>query len=127
MSQQSFTSDVFLDHGLISSEPCAGRSHGDGCQKIACQLLKSGCDAPEMLELIEVALDKVSLAIDPPIDAALDELAARRWNVYLGAAGPDQLEQGIGIIAAVGTTDSAGRRSKLAAKPVMLGRLFRRS
>jgi hypothetical protein len=76
-----------------------------------------------MLELIEVALDKVSLAIDPPIDAALDELAARRWNVYLGAA----VEQGIGIIAAVGTIDSAGRRSKLAAMPVMPWRLLRRS
>lgn len=55
-----------------------------------------------MLELAEEALDEIALAIDAPVDRAVDEALTGRGDVSLGAAGPDQFQQGIGVVAAIG-------------------------
>lgn len=62
-----------------------------------------------MLEFVEVAFDQIALAVDAPADAALNEPAPRRGNVRLGAAGPDQLEQRIRVIAAIGDDMAASQ------------------
>ena len=55
-----------------------------------------------MLEVAEEALDQVSLTIDASIDGSVDDPLAGRGDVRLGASGPDQVEQGISVVAAVG-------------------------
>ena len=54
-----------------------------------------------MLELIEVALDQVSLAVDATIDAAQDEAVPLRGDMRLGASSLDEIEQRTRIVAAV--------------------------
>lgn len=60
-----------------------------------------------MLELVEVALDQVSLTVDAAADAALYPPAPRRGNVRLGSAGSNEFEQCVGIVAAVGNDMAA--------------------
>lgn len=64
---------MHLGPGLISPEPEACRNKINGRKEAAGQLLEARCDASEMLELVEVALDEVALAIDAPRNAALDQ------------------------------------------------------
>ena len=65
-----------LGSGLISTDPEPDGSEGDGGQEVACELVEAGGDAPEMLELAEEALDEVALAVDAPVDGAMNEPAA---------------------------------------------------
>lgn len=55
-----------------------------------------------MLEFVEEALDEVSLPVDASIDRAVNQALACRGDVSLGSCGSDQLEQGVGVVAAVG-------------------------
>lgn len=55
-----------------------------------------------MLELAEEAFDQITLAVNAPIDGTVHKALAGRGDVGLGAAGSDQVEQSIGIIAPVG-------------------------
>jgi hypothetical protein len=53
------------------------------------------------LSFAEEALDQVALSIDAAIDGSTDEALAGRGDVRLGSGGPDELEQGIGSVAAI--------------------------
>ena len=55
-----------------------------------------------MLELVEEPLDQIALPINAPIDCTMHQALSGRGNMCLGTAGPDQIEQSIGIIATVG-------------------------
>jgi hypothetical protein len=55
-----------------------------------------------VLELAEEALDEITLPVDASIDGSADEPLAGRRDVGLGAGRPDQLKQGVGIVASVG-------------------------
>jgi len=55
-----------------------------------------------VLELAEEALDQVALAIDSPVYGTMYQALAGRRNMGLGATGSDQVEQCVGVIAAVG-------------------------
>jgi hypothetical protein len=55
-----------------------------------------------VLELAEEALDEIALAIDAAVDRAVHETLAGRGDVGPGAPGSYQIEQGIGVVAAVG-------------------------
>lgn len=48
-----------------------------------------------MLELAEEVLDQIALAIDAPVDGAMDQPLAGRRDMGLGAALADQIEQRI--------------------------------
>ena len=76
-----------------------------------------------MLELAEESLDKVSLAVDAPIYGTVYEPLAGRGYVGFGAAGPDQVEECIGVIAAVGddmAAFEAGEQERCSAQIVVL-------
>jgi hypothetical protein len=60
-----------------------------------------------VLEFAEEALDQIALAINAPVDGAVDEALAGGWDVSLCPAGSDEFEQCIGIIAAVGNNMTA--------------------
>lgn len=55
-----------------------------------------------MLEFVEEALDEIALTVDAAVDRAMDKPLAGRGDVGLGASGPDQVEQAVGVIAAIG-------------------------
>ena len=65
-----------------------------------------------MLEFVEVAFDQIALAIEAAVDASLDQAASRRRDMGLGAARPDQLEQRVGIVAAIGNNMRQFRPAK---------------
>ncbi len=54
-----------------------------------------------MLELAEEALDEIALTIDAFVDGAVDKTLAGGRNMGLGAAGPDQVEQCVGVVASI--------------------------
>ena len=60
-----------------------------------------------MLQLVEEALDEIALSIDLPIDRAVHQAIPGGWDLGLGAAGTDQSEQSVGVIAAIGNNVSA--------------------
>ncbi len=97
-----YSPDARLGPGLISPGPQARRGESHGGEEVAGELVEARSNAPEMLELVEVALDEVALAVDAPADRAMDAALAGRRNVGLGAAPADEIEQGVGVIAAVG-------------------------
>ena len=55
-----------------------------------------------MLELAEEALDQIALAVDASVNRAMHETLAGGGDMGFGAAGPDQVEQRIGVITSVG-------------------------
>jgi hypothetical protein len=76
-----------------------------------------------VLELAEEALDEIALAVDTPVDGAMHETLAGRRDVGFGAAGSDQVEQRIGVIAAIGddvTAFEAGKQEWCSAQVVVL-------
>ena len=55
-----------------------------------------------MLELAKVAFDDVALAVESWIDGALDLAVALGRDVGVAAAGADEIDNGLGVVAAVG-------------------------
>jgi hypothetical protein len=55
-----------------------------------------------VLELAEEALDEIALAIDAPVYRTVYQALAGRRDMGFGAAGSDQIEQCVGVIASVG-------------------------
>ena len=92
------------------SDPESDGSECDCGEEVSCELVVSGGDGSEVLELVEEALDEVALAVDVGIDGALDLAVALGWDVRGGAVGRDKLEDGAGIVAAVG--DGVARRGE---------------
>ena len=91
-----------LGRGLISSGPKSGRCECDGRKEVARQFVKARGDPPEVLELAEEALHEIALAVDAPIYRTLNHALAGRGYVGFGPVGSDQIEQGVGVIAAIG-------------------------
>ena len=50
-------------------------------RKFLAELVVARCDAPEVLELVEEALDQVALPVEFAIDGALDLAVALGWDV----------------------------------------------
>jgi hypothetical protein len=65
-----------------------------------------------VLELAEEAFDEIALAVNAPVDRAVHKALAGRGYVGFGAAGSDQVEQRIGVVATVGDDVSAFEASK---------------
>ena len=65
-----------------------------------------------MLELVEEAFDEVALAIDAPVNRAMDQPLSGRRNVGSRAARPDQFEERVGVVAAVGNDMAALQTGK---------------
>ena len=97
-----------LDHGLMSSQADAcGCELGEG-EGVCGVLLIAGCDGSEVLELVEEALDEVSVAIQE---------GAEGWNVHTSRHGPDvgpsapsrhPVAQGIAVVGSVGDQGLTG-------------------
>jgi hypothetical protein len=62
-----------------------------------------------VLELAEEALDEVASAVEGRVDATLDLAIAAGRDVSLAPACPHEVEDGLGIIAAIGD-ERLGRR-----------------
>ena len=92
---------------MFDPESCCGES--DGCEEVSCELVISCGDGAEMFEFVEEALDQIALAIEAEIDGTADADVALAGDVGLGAAGFDQIDDGLGVIATVGD-DIAGER-----------------
>jgi hypothetical protein len=99
-----------LGRGLIKSGPkaCRGKEHGG--EVVAGEFVEARCDASEVLELVEAALNEVSLAVELGIDGALHPSGAQGRNVGSCASCFDELDDGAGVIAAVG--DEVARQSQ---------------
>jgi hypothetical protein len=54
-----------------------------------------------VLEFTEEAFDQVSLFVDAAVDGALDEPVARCGNMSFGAGLSNEIEERIGIVAAI--------------------------
>jgi hypothetical protein len=70
-------------------------------RKFLASLSKRVATRRKCLSFAEEALDQVALSIDAAIDGSTDEALAGRGDVRLGSGGPDELEQGIGSVAAI--------------------------
>ena len=73
-----------------------------------------------MLEFAKEALDQISLTIDAAVNGAMHYALAGRGDVGFGSAGSDQVEQRIGVIAAIGddvpafeASEQKGRRTQI--------------
>jgi hypothetical protein len=77
------------------------------CGEVVAGSFVEACgDAAELLELVEEALDEVALAVEIGRDGALDLAVALGGDVGLSAAGCDQVQDGLGVVAAVGDQGS---------------------
>src|SRR4030095_5529316 len=74
----------------------------DGCEVVSSKLVEAGRDAPEVLQLVEEALDEIALAIDRVGAGAVNEPAAEAWNMGSCSGLTDEIENGVAVIAAVG-------------------------
>jgi len=83
-------------------------SEGDRGKEVSGKLVVAGGDPPEMLELVEEALDEIALAVEFWIDGAHDPYIALRGDVGCGAAGGEELDDGAGTVAAVGNGLAGG-------------------
>ena len=59
----------------------------------------SGCDTAELLEAIEISLDKVSWLIALSVDSVFGIAIASRWNDRLGTGGLDDADQGVAVVS----------------------------
>ena len=84
------------------SEPEASGSEGDCREEVSGELVVACGDAAEVFELVEEALDEIALAIEFGIDGTLDLAVALGRDVRPRAVLGDDLEDGAGIVAAVG-------------------------
>jgi len=80
----------------------AKASAGDSREAVPGELVVTCGDASEMLELVEEALDQVTVAVELGIDRPHDLHIALRRDVGGGAAGCEQIDDGAGAVAAVG-------------------------
>ena len=62
----------------------------------------AGGDGSEMLDPVEEAFDEVALSVDLWLDGALDLAIALGRDVRLRAVLDDEIENGAGVIAAIG-------------------------
>jgi hypothetical protein len=107
----------------VSAGPQAGCGESDGGKEVARELVEAGGDAPGVLELAEEALDQVALPVDAAIDGARNQALARSRNVGFGAGRPDQIEQRVGVVAAVGDDMAASEAGEQIRRRTQIVRL----
>ena len=90
---------------------CRTSGGRDGGAEIGGVDLAAGCDAPELLELAEEALDLVALSVDRRIDGALDLAVSLGRDVSLSAAGAHQIDDGLGVVASIGDEGLSRRQT----------------
>ncbi len=81
----------------------------DGGQEVAGELVEAGCDAAEVFQLAEEALDEVALTVERRVDGSLELAVAACRDVGLPSGLAHQIDDSLSIVAAVGD-ESAGRR-----------------
>ena len=64
-----------------------------------------------MFELAEEALDLIALAVDRRVDGALDLTITLGGDMGLSASGSDQVEDGLGVVAAVSDERACRRQA----------------
>jgi hypothetical protein len=74
------------------------------------ELVEACCDAAELLDTAEEALDEVSLSIDVWIDGTPDDASRAAWDVGAGTGSSDEVEDGVAVVASV--SDDCQRRGK---------------
>ena len=127
VSQRAWPVGARLGRGLISSKPKPGCGDKDSGEEVSRELVETGCDAAELLEPAEEALDEIALPIDGRIDGAPDDAAGAAWNVGFGAGASDEFEDGIAVIASVGDHgDRCGQASEQLRDEGHVGSLARR-
>lgn len=92
------------------SEPESRGRESDGGEEVSCELVVACGDASEVLELVEEAFDEVALPVELRIDGALVLPVALCGDMRAGAAEGDDLEDGLGVVAAV--CDGIGSRAQ---------------
>lgn len=83
-------------------DPKPRRSESDSGQEVPRELVVSGGDGSEMFDLVEEALDEVTLSVDFWLDGPLDLTVALGGDVWPRAVLDDEIEDGAGVIAAIG-------------------------
>ena len=91
---------------MFNPDTCCGQC--DGCEEVSGELVVSGCDGTEVFEFVEEALDEVALAVDCGIDGALDAAIALGRDMGPRAVLGDHVEDGAGVVAAVGDGVAGG-------------------
>ena len=81
----------------------------DHSEKVCGALVIARCDAPEVLEFAEEALDEVSFAIKPLREAELFFAITFGGNVGGRALGLDVVADAVGVVGLVGQDDDARR------------------
>ena len=93
------------------AEPQAGAGKNDCREEVPGELVVPGGDASEVLEFVEEALDEVALAVESGIDGPLGLSGALGGNVRAAARRGHQIEDGAGVVAAVGDKIAARREA----------------
>lgn len=83
-------------------DPEAGCGEGDGGEEVPSELVIARGDGAEVFEFVEEALDEVALAVEPGVDGAPHADVALAGDVGPSPARLDHLDDGPGVIAAVG-------------------------
>jgi hypothetical protein len=84
------------------SEPQSNGSEQDGGEVVSRELVIARGDAAEVFDLVEEALDQVTLTIEFVPDRALPTAVALGGDVRCGAVLAEQLEDGFGVVATIG-------------------------
>ena len=84
------------------SDPKSCGNESDGGEEVSGELVVAGGDAAEVFEFVEEALDEVALAVELGIDGSLPLAVALGRDVGGGAVSDQEVENGLGIVAAVG-------------------------
>jgi len=83
-------------------DPKPDRSQCDSGKEVSCELVVSGGDGSEVFDPVEEALDEVALSINLGVDRTLDLAVALGRDVRSRAVLDDEIEDGAGVIAAIG-------------------------
>ena len=83
-------------------EPESDRCDCNGGEEVSSEFVVARGDPAEVFDLVEEALDKVALAVEFGVDRALDLAASLGRDMRLGAVAGDHLDDGLGVVAAVG-------------------------
>jgi hypothetical protein len=95
-------SDASLGRRLISSEPQSHRGELDHGEKVGGELVVSGRNTAEVLQLGEEPLDEAALAVEPLTEAGPPLAIALRRDVGRSALVLDQLADAVCVVCLVG-------------------------
>ncbi len=91
-----------LGRVLISFDPEVDGGEGDCGVEVSCELVMAGRDASEVLEFVEEAFDEIALAVEVMGCGALLPAIPLGRDVGTRAMVGNELEDGAGVMAAVG-------------------------